>query len=212
MTGVMQAGARLCVLGIAALAGLTAGAQELPPLSLSAPAVVVTLDQHRLFEESAYGRAVIARFEAEKAALLAENRRIEAELEQEERALTERRQSMTPEEFAPLAAAFDARVVEIRATQDAKSEALSATRERDEQEAFQAALPVLARLLQDSGAVAILADDAVILSLAAVDITDRAIARLDVELPPPAPDGDRDDEDPAPQEATPDTAPAPPPP
>jgi Skp family chaperone for outer membrane proteins len=159
-----------------------ATAPEAPP-AVTVPSPIVTLDQERFFRESAYGKAALARAEAEAAALSAENRKLEAALEAEERELTTRRATLKPEEFAPLSSAFDAKVEEIRAAQDAKSRAITRHLEETRQKYFESAVPVLAELLRDTGAVAILADNAIILSLSALDVTDEAVARMDLALP-----------------------------
>lgn len=143
---------------------------------------VVTLDQDRLFAESTFGRAVLARNEADETALAAEFRRIEAALEAEERSLTDRRPSLPPEEFRKLADEFDARVEEVRKVQEARSRALVRRREEDRKQFIDAALPVLGRLMGEMGAVAILNRDAIVLSFDRIDITDAAITRLDAEL------------------------------
>lgn len=161
---------------------------ERAPADASQPGPVLTLDQKRLFEGSAYGRAALKRAETASADLAAENRRIEAALEDEERELTQRRAALAPADFAPLAAAFDTKVEEIRAAQAAKSRDIQNGLEREKKAFYEASVPVLGELLRELGAVAILSDEAIILSLTSLDITDRAIARLDERLPPPAAD------------------------
>lgn len=168
------------------------------PLSTGVPVAlgVVTLDRDRLFEESLMGRAVLARIEAESADLAAENRRLEAALEAEERSLTDRRATLPPEEFQLLAREFDTRVEELRVAQEAKGRALTRSGDAQQGQFFAAAVPVLAGLMQDRGAVAIIDRSAVLLGFDSIDITAEAIARLDAELgdgstlpaPPPAPE------------------------
>ncbi|MFE3839165.1 OmpH family outer membrane protein [Pseudogemmobacter sonorensis] len=147
----------------------------------SSPFVLV--DQDRLFGLSDFGRAFIARQEAAEAALLAENARIESELEAEERALTQRRAVLSPAEFAPLAAAFDSKVEEIRAAQEEKVQAIRRMRDEDQRRFFEAVTPILYELMIESGAVAILVDEAVVMSLSLIDITDPAITRVNQRLP-----------------------------
>lgn len=171
------------------------------PVTLPPP--VLTLDQDRLFEESAWGRDALTRAEEATAALAAENRRIEQALEKEERDLTERRANMTAADFAVLATEFDAKVEEIRAAQDAKSRAISRRLDEDRTRFFQAVTPVLGQLLAETGAAAILADGAVVMSLTSLDITETAISRVDAVLVPLGPDLQ-----PAPQEAQPQSGPA----
>ncbi|MFN6978121.1 MAG: OmpH family outer membrane protein, partial [Gemmobacter sp.] len=59
---------------------------------------------------------------------------------------------------------------------------LARRREAERQRFFEAALPVLGQLARDAGAVAILTDQAIVLSFDRIDITDAAIARLDAVL------------------------------
>jgi Skp family chaperone for outer membrane proteins len=195
--------AGVCGAALAAAGPSRAQDEPDPSLPQSTPAIVsptpiLKLDQERLFGSSAYGKAVSARFDAETADLTEENRRLDAALEAEERALTERRAQMPPEEFAPLATAFDAKVEEIRAAQEAKYRAITRRVDEDRQRFFEAAVPVLGNLLNDTGAVAILADSAIILSLTTVDITDEAVARMDVVLPAPGPSAEPSPDAPVP--------------
>ena len=176
---------------------------------------VVTLDQDRLFAESKFGGAVLARNEADEAALAAEFRKLEAALEAEERSLTDLRSRMAPADFRKMADEFDLRVEEVRAAQDARSRALVRRREEDRQKFIETALPVLGRLMGEMGAVAILDRGAIVLSFDRIDITDAAIARLDVELgdggpataPDAAPAAPTDAPPAAPADAPPDIAP-----
>lgn len=164
---------RLCAL-VLLWAG-PAAAQE----SASGTGPILTIESDRLFSESAFGQRVAQEIEAEQSVLLAENRKIEAELTDEEKRLTELRKDMTPEDFRAVADAFDARVQEIRRIQDAKGRAIGERREQERKEFLQAAGPILARMLQDSGAAVILERRSVFFSLDTIDVTTRAIERLD---------------------------------
>jgi Skp family chaperone for outer membrane proteins len=180
-----------------------------PAAEAPAPLVaVLTLNQERLFRESLWGKAALQRAEAEAQALAAENRRIEDALEAEERSLTDRRATMEPAAFADLAAEFDTRVEAIRAAQDGKSRALTRQLDEDRQAFFTAATPILGQILRDTGAVAILADTSVVLSLSAIDVTDDAIARMDAAMSAPAPAPDAGPQS-APAAPAPAPAPAP---
>lgn len=157
-------------MGQAAVAGVTA-----------AP-TILTLDQERLYRESRFGKAR-EKEAADAVALLAEeNRKLAADLAAEEKSLTEERAKLTPEAFAPLAEAFDAKVERIRADQDAKSRAVQEKRDAGRKDFFQAAAPVLAELMRQRGALAILNKDAVFLAFDALDVTDAAIAAIDAKL------------------------------
>lgn len=160
-------------------------AQTPPPVQEPAAVMqsaVVTLDRARLFEETLMGQAIQTRIEAASADLIAENRRLEAALEAEERALTERRASLPVDQFRTIAREFDTRVEELRLAQEAKSRSVTRSRDLEQQRFFEAAIPVLAELMTDLGAVAIIDRSAVILSFDRIDITDQAIVRLNDRL------------------------------
>ncbi|WP_170106743.1 OmpH family outer membrane protein [Rhodovulum imhoffii] len=147
---------------------------------LSTP--IVTVDQERLFTDSAYGAALLKQIHEESTTLAAENREIEAELIEEERALTDQRASLPPEDFRNLAQVFDEKVISIRQAQDAKTRALAQKREVAQQEFFQAIVPILTQIVRERRAVAVLETRAVVLSADQIDITDEAIARIDARL------------------------------
>ena len=87
------------------------GAQATPPNS----AAIVIIDQERLLTGSRYGQRIQQEVEEAGAALVAENRRIEAQLSDEELRLTEQRATMSADAFRPLAQEFNIRVEGIRA-------------------------------------------------------------------------------------------------
>ncbi|MCT8328734.1 OmpH family outer membrane protein [Albidovulum sediminis] len=173
----------LAALSVAAALAAPVCAQEVTtgPRPL-APSVLV-LDQERLFEGSLWGKRVVAEIEADSNALSAENRRIEAALSAEEQALTEKRKTLPAEEFRALADAFDAKVVDIRRSQDTKARDIARLGEAEQQAFLATAVPVLRQLLGETpGAVAILDRRSVLIAAEAIDITDIAIARIDAAL------------------------------
>jgi len=165
-----------------ALALAVGCAGPLAAQSVVQKSAVVTLDQERLFTDTLYGRAVQARFEAESAALLAENRKIDAALEAEERELTDKRSTMDAAGFQPLAEAFDKKANDLRTAQDAKSRDLTRRRDEDRQKFFAAIAPIMGDYMVERGAVAILDKAAIVVSLGSIDITDGVIARIDARL------------------------------
>jgi Skp family chaperone for outer membrane proteins len=175
---------RAAVLAIALALAAGAGMAQAPQLELPPP--VLIFDAERLFADSALGRALDAEVEEATRRLSEENRRIEAELLAEERALTERRAELAPEDFRPLAQAFDEKVQRFRAEQDEKERALAELREEGRQRFLQLAVPVLSDILRERGALVLLDRRDVFLSADAIDITDAAIARLDAVPGDPA--------------------------
>jgi Skp family chaperone for outer membrane proteins len=174
--------------GVAVAQDAAQGVAEGPALPVGA--VVLMLDQERLFAESRFGAASLERERVAAAALEGENSKIEAALVEEEQALTKRRNEVPAEEFTPLAKAFDAKVERIRGEQAAKIKALSTARDADRQAFLKAVVPVLGKILEDTGAVAILNKSDVVVSANAFDVTNLAIFRVDQVLPEAGPAAD----------------------
>lgn len=152
---------------------------------LATPALgqpVLVLDQEALFARTAWGRQIAARFEAARAALVAENERLAAALEDEERALTERRASLPPDEFRALAAAFDEKVTRTRSEQAAKAGELTTRFEAERATFFAAIGPVVEQLAAARGASVVLDRRLALIVTAAADLTDAAIAAIDARF------------------------------
>lgn len=176
----MRAGLPLaiCLLLMSAPSAIAQQAEGEPPIR----GPILTLNQERLFEESLYGRRLLGEIEAAFQELAAENRRIEAELEDEERRLTELRPTLSPEEFRPLAETFDERVTEIRRTQEGRNRQISRRRDEALQEFLAAAVPILTSILQETDAEIILDARSILLAADRIDITNEALAQIDAVL------------------------------
>lgn len=159
-----------------------ATAQELPLTPGQELSVILTLDQDRLYQASKFGQQMLTEVNTAVKTLQAENKQIEAALEEEERKLTEERATLPADMFRERAAAFDTKVKGIRAARDAKARDLALQRDAAQQKFFEAALPVLAAIMAEKGASAIVNRSAIVLSFDRIDITDLAIARIDAEL------------------------------
>jgi Skp family chaperone for outer membrane proteins len=164
---------------LAALLAVAAGPAPAQAQQVELPPPVLTFDADRLLAESEIGRGLTAEIEEAARRLSEENRRIEADLLAEESALTEQRGVLAPEEFRPLADAFDAKVQRLRAEQDEKERALVDLREEGRRRFFAEAVPVLSDILRERGALVLIDRRDVFLSADAIDITDVAIARID---------------------------------
>ncbi|WP_298357988.1 OmpH family outer membrane protein [uncultured Litoreibacter sp.] len=165
---------------IALCAMLLAGAASAQEATLPAP--ILTLNQERLYISSEFGQRVREDLEANSADLAAENRRIEAALVAEESQLTTDRATMDPTEFRLLAEDFDERVTGIRGAQIEKREALQRIADQERGRFFELAYPVLFQLVEETGALAILNQSAVILSSRQIDVTDLAIERVNAAI------------------------------
>ncbi|MBS0122859.1 OmpH family outer membrane protein [Thetidibacter halocola] len=173
--------------GLAALALCLAPAMGVAQgLSLGEPvssgfvqSAVLVIDFERAFSESAFGARIGAELESEGQAIAAENRRIEAELVEEERSLTQRRPAMEAGAFRVLAEAFDEKVQRLRREQDEKARSLGARSEAARRQFAEAARPVLGTLMQQASAAVILELRAVFVAADAIDVTDEAIELID---------------------------------
>jgi Skp family chaperone for outer membrane proteins len=143
---------------------------------------ILTIDQTRLFTETLFGKAALARLKAGEDALLAENLEIETALEEEERSLTEQRAVLPAAEFRALADAFDTKVEGLRAAQRAKYTDLTAQLEADRQRFGDAALPTIGALMQELGAIVVVDEQSVVVSLRQVDVTTLVISRLNAAI------------------------------
>ncbi|MCZ7675902.1 MAG: OmpH family outer membrane protein [Roseovarius sp.] len=160
---------------------------------------ILILDPERVFEESQLGQRMLADHRAEREELAARNRKLEAELEAEERDLTDRRAELSPEEFRKLADAFDARVQDIRRDSERRVRDLERDRERLPVAFLRRAEPLLIAVMRDMGGVVLLDARTVLLRADAVDITDAAIARIDAAIGDGKPPSEESESPPAPE-------------
>jgi Skp family chaperone for outer membrane proteins len=143
---------------------------------------VLVVDSERVLRASQAGQKITADLEARLQALVAENRRIEAVLVAEELDLTQKRPTMDPVTFRALADAFNIRVQEIRATQDAKQQELQQLRDAENQSFMSSITPVLAAIARERGALVIVERRSVLLSADSIDITEQAIALINAQI------------------------------
>jgi len=143
---------------------------------------VLIIDSEQLFNQSQFGRRVARDLEIEGRVLAEENRRIEAELAEEEQELTQKRAVMEAAAFRDLADAFDQKVQETRKQQLDKTKALNTKIDTQRLTFLNAAAPILQDLMRESGATVLLERRSVVLSAANADITTTAIARIDSVL------------------------------
>ncbi|MDH5454042.1 MAG: OmpH family outer membrane protein [Paracoccaceae bacterium] len=176
MFGLLRAVA--LVAALVAATGMCLAQQS--PSDIRSP--ILTLDQERLFLESAWGKRAKAELDVVSTELAAENRRIEAELTAEEKSLTEQRETMPMDEFRAAADAFDERVTEIRRVQDGKARDVGRILDSERQKFFQAVFPILGEVMQQRGAVVILDARAIFIAADVIDVTDELLARADEKL------------------------------
>lgn len=143
---------------------------------------VLTVDQEAMYRRSRWGLRAQAELAAQSRQVAADNDRAFADLVADEDALTAARATLSPDEFRARAARFDERVTAVRAERQAALEALTETAERDRALFFQAAAPVLGRVMAARGALVVLDQRTVLIADERIDATAATIAALDAEL------------------------------
>jgi len=143
---------------------------------------VLVLDPDRLFKETLFGQRLNGDYLKQREQLSALNDQRSADLEAEEQALTDLRAQKTPEEFRDLADAFDTKVQQIRRDSDRAVRDLELRRERAPGIFMRAVQPVLIELMRDAGGALVVDVRTVLLRADAIDITDVAIARIDLRI------------------------------
>ena len=161
---------------------------------------ILVLDPDRLFNETLFGQRLNAEYLERRDELIARNRKLEAELEAEEQALSDLREEKTPEDFRTLADAFDAKVQDIRRDSNRAVQDLERSRERAPVVFMRSVEPVLIQIMQDTGGAVLLDLRAVLLRASAIDVTDLAITRIDEQIGDGAQSNDPDEPEVDPQE------------
>ncbi len=143
---------------------------------------IFTLNQDRLYTQSAFGKRVALEIAKRRAEITDENTKFEAELKAEELDLTHKRPTLDPVKFRKLADAFDAKVVKIRKDQATKGAELSHWADAERKRFFVRAFRILLGMAQELGAEVILDERSTIISSQDIDLTSRAVKRVDKEL------------------------------
>lgn len=144
--------------------------------------LVLTVDQERLFAESAWGKRVALEIEEKGRTILAENKRIEKQMSDDEADLTDSRDALDPAEFRKKAEAFDTRAMEVRRERASIVQKLNAQPQEERTAFLQAALPIMGEVMQRREAAVVLDRRTVFVSLEAIDITDELIEEIDARI------------------------------
>ncbi len=205
--GLRQALARGLLTLLLVLPGALA-AQDQAPRS---PVLVVDFDE--VFRLSQRGQEILEEFELRSRELADEIARIDLEMAAEEKALTDKRATLSATEFRKLADAFDDKVQALRAEQDQRAQALNRDQANARLEFRQTAFPILGQLMLDAGAVLVVEKRNVLVFNDAIDVSGLTAQLLDANYAErdaadqPAPDAPQ--ETPARPEPAPDTGDAP---
>ena len=139
---------------------------------------LLVLDTERLFTESEPGNLFLQQYKDARDALIAKNREVEKELRDQEQALTEKRNTLSAQDFRAEADAFDEKVRHIREDSERASRDLERSREQAPFVLMRQAEGVLFEIMREAGGVIILDARQVLVRSDAIDITDLAIMRV----------------------------------
>ena len=143
---------------------------------------ILTISPEGVYAGSKFGDTIKRRADALAIQLAQENDRLEADLTQEEKDLTELRRTMAADLFAPMAAAFDQKVERVRNAQEEKSRQLNQKVETNRKYFFDSILQILAEIMKKYGANLIVDKSVVFASFDRIDVTDEAIIFIDQML------------------------------
>lgn len=143
---------------------------------------ILVLDPERLFEGSYLGQRILSELQTAREDLIARNRRIEAELEEQEQELTDLRPTISPEEFRQLADEFDRKVQEMRRDSERRVRDLERNRERAPIDFLRQVEPIVIEVMREAGGVVVMDARSVLFRADVIDITDLTIARLNEEI------------------------------
>ncbi|WP_417253149.1 OmpH family outer membrane protein [Celeribacter sp.] len=143
---------------------------------------VLVFDRSRVLSQSAAGQALETEIEEARAALLAENEQIYADLETEEQEIADAKPLMSEEAFRLRAQEFDTKVTEARSAQDQKARDIQTLYDDRIGEIEKKMNDALATIARDLGAVVVFERGQVYLMNGAIDISRLVIEKLDEDL------------------------------
>ena len=168
---------RVIVLSVAASLWAATGvfAQDASDLPRIVRSPILVIQSDILYAQSDFGQRVEAERRAAEKALREENQTIAAELEAEELALTQQRDSMTPEAFRAAADAFDAKAQRIRSERIERDREILQRVESERQRFGRELQPVMDQILAESNGLIILERRVAFAVRDVLDVTDRAL-------------------------------------
>lgn len=143
---------------------------------------VLVFDRSRVLSQSVAGQALETEIEEARAALLAENEQIYADLETEEQEIADAKPLMSEEAFRLRAQEFDTKVTEARSAQDQKARDIQTLYDDRIGEIEKKMNDALATIARDLGAVVVFERGQVYLMNGAIDISRLVIEKLDEDL------------------------------
>ncbi len=161
---------------VLALISTAASGQEFPVFQ---SANVLIVSREDLFSNSVLGKEILQLEQTEREALNEEDHQMGLRFGEEEKRLTALRDTMSQEDFQPLADAFDEKVVAARTEYDVNYANLIANTEARRRAFFGVIAPVLAQVMQRYNATIIIDRRSALLFDRNLDITRETIEFLD---------------------------------
>ena len=140
---------------------------------------ILIVDLDRAYNLSKFGQLIRKNFQLENQSFNKENSTILESLKEEEIKLTKDRESLSPEDFAKAAEAFDTRAVAIRAVRLEKIRIVDERFQGLKPLFFEKIRPIIVKIMREYDASVILEKNSVVWSLASVDITSLIVERVD---------------------------------
>ena len=140
---------------------------------------ILIVDLDRAYNSSKFGQLIRKNFQFENQSFNKENSTILESLKEEEIKLTKDRESLSPEDFAKAAAAFDTRAVAIRAVRLEQIRIVDERFQGLKPLFFERIRPIIVKIMREYDASVILEKNSVVWSLASIDITSVIVERVD---------------------------------
>lgn len=188
-------GAKTATFALALIFAAPVLAQQTPTLEGPESQTVLIVDQEKVLNESAPGRALRALLQERRAAQLRATAERDKAMEAEETEIARIRDRLSREEFEKRLQAFDQKVRQARRENQEAVQAMQMENDAARRKLVQALHLVLRDILQERGATVLLNAQTVIMARGDVDVTNEVIERfskVQVEFdlaPSPAGDG-----------------------
>ena len=148
-------------------------------IALAGPNGILIVDLDRAYNSSKFGQSIRRDFQLNNESFNKENSTILESLKEEEIKLTKDRESLSPEDFAKAAVAFDTRAVAIRAVRLEKIRIVDERFKGLKLAFFDRIRPIIVKIMREYDASVILEKNSVVWSLASIDITSVIVERVD---------------------------------
>ncbi len=168
---------------LAALAFVSlATAAAAPAAFAAAPAVILIVNTQQIFAQSKVGVSIRTQLQDQAKKLQAEDKKGQAAVQAEAKALSDQRSLLSPEDFKKKVQALEEKENDRQAKMRAKGEALQLGVNKARQEVEAAIRPIFADVMKKNGATLLLDQSVVLAGGVDLDITDDVLKQLDEKL------------------------------